>query len=89
MLLSHSVFWLGAQAITACAPPHSLLTRCCPPCFRPADGKVRVRPIPHPRSQRGLRIVYNEGKINTIKNSSLPCLQLETSRWVLESGEKG
>jgi hypothetical protein len=41
---------------------------------------VRVRPIPHPRSPRGLRIVYNDGVVSTIKNSSLPCLELDTSK---------
>jgi hypothetical protein len=58
------------------------------PCCRPhADGKVRVRPIHHPRSARGLKIVYQEGSVSTIREVNMPSVQLDTSRWV--AGGKG
>lgn len=61
----------------ALAPPAALLPS--PPHPR-SDGKLRVRPLHHPRSSRGLKIVYQDGSVSKVGEASLPCVQLDTSR---------
>ena len=51
-----------------------------PPARPPADGALRLRPLPHPYTSEGLKVTWKEGSVNKVSDSALPCIVLQTSK---------
>ena len=45
-----------------------------------ADGKLRLRGLPHPLGPLGLKVPYQKGTVSKIPDQALPSVVLETSK---------
>lgn len=50
------------------------------PSARPADGRLRVRAVAHPRSPTGLKVTYQEGEIKHVSDMLMPAASLPVSQ---------